>query len=298
MLTYTTADLSTVETVATYSGGAWRIPVHLAHAKAHAPNGKQPADLYLGTSCGALVAVMAAQGKLNELVEMIRAIDDRSAWNGNAGYSRLTLSGRSIWTAQPLLEQITKHVRASDLIAPVGFGVVCRETGQHHVVVFGPDSRDEDLRRVCWASSLMAGVFEPTKLDLGDGPKLYSDGGHRYMIPLPELADLPALKTVHVSVTRPTSSKRRPMSRVDSLPEAVLWALDMAMHNSLTASMAYLRGIRKQAEVIMSEPDELIGGMLQADRGVMRKREIEGAKGYAKRYTLGTERGKHAPRKR
>jgi predicted acylesterase/phospholipase RssA len=266
----TLAPIDAVERVATYSGSGFKAGLFSEHV--FRTSGSW--GLTLGTSGGALAALASSMGCLEEFRELSLGYSDQASWNGVKGYSSLAILGGSLWSLKPLRRKLEGLVEKYPLRHPVGVGVVCIETGRHHVLLMGADTPHATIVDAVLASAAIAVVFPAIKATwLNDVPQHFADGGHQHYIPVLTRKDIPALRQVHAVFARPL--RPLPKDHKPGILNAARWLLDQATVATMRRDMARLRSLPAAVSVFAPAPDVAIGHTLQADADTQQVRALE-----------------------
>lgn len=249
--------------------GAVQVPI-LEHLIEH----ERLPDCIYGTSVGAINGVLAAANDIETLKLIWTSLDDKSWFFGVNGIMSFSIWHRKgIYSLGPLARKLRRHVSLKNLLTVFGAGIVTREDGEYRVLRSDKMFEDHELRLAVLASSAMAGIHEPYRVQIGKDRLIGSDGGHRHVIPVP-----PSGVTEVVAIlTAPVNERVQPTSAVDGLKDAVLWGMEVALDNARYRDILDLRALASTGvRVRVYFPRERFGSMFDADSATIRQRFLLG----------------------
>ena len=122
---------------------------------------------------------------------------------------------------------------------------------------------DKELRQAVLASSAIAGLMEPYRVNINGIIKTMSDGGHRHVLPLPPEG------ATHIDAVCcfPIREKPRTYDQINSIYESARWLIDMQMEANQLADIEHLKHLAHDgAKVTVYAPAQQVGGLLDADK--------------------------------
>jgi predicted patatin/cPLA2 family phospholipase len=252
--------------------GAFQIPIIIDLIS------KNDYDLILGISVGSINGILAACNNITAMESFWAAIDDDFSLNGIKGFLRpALLEGKGkgkegLFSLEPIREKLEVTVHLKDIIINYGCGAVKRETKTYHTFYSSSMKTDKELYAAIIASSAIAGLMVPEKITKGSNRGIWSDGGHRHTIPLPDsLTDIKQLDIVSCIPAETQVCK----AKVDDIGEGFSWLLDSLMESNLLTELELLKNstIKK---IRFYSPRENLGSLLNASQKKLQWRIDEG----------------------
>lgn len=239
-----------------FSGGFVKGAAHLAITKVLLEKGFKP-NLYVGTSIGAVVAVLLAFcDDIEEAIFLYKSFAASHIWPQMLSVNVLTKSG--IFEAEKLVYDIAKYAgfhnaTFDDLKKPVFVTATDINTGRQ--IVFGKREKVEG-RRIKIVDALEAAVsvpviFEPKKMVANNRTLALCDGGVIETCPIVAAAKIPGVKRILAIDLgyRPSTPLRQAQCRSGSLWESDYSnknLIDVFLHYvDLTGSFSQLKGALK-----------------------------------------------------
>ena len=179
-----------------FSGGFSKGAAHLAIAKAFIEKGYEP-DLYVGTSVGAVAAVLLAFCKdTDEAIELYKSFAKNHIWPQMLAVDVFSKGG--IFTAEILVRDMARHVGIEDvtfddLRKPVYITASDINTGRQ--IVFGPRGKMKVIDALEAAISLPM-IFKPKKMLIDNKIHALCDGGMVENCPITAAAKIPGVKKI------------------------------------------------------------------------------------------------------
>jgi hypothetical protein len=263
------------------SGGGFKGAVQLATMRALRQGGLP--DAIYGVSVGSINGALAAQDDLDVAERIWGELDDGSPIDGIRGFlSPAVHRWRGILSLGPMRRQANKLIAVPKLQTRYGCGIVIRDPAPEQAPYVQPEfgrgahpeaSGGLAIQEAIEASSAVAGVMEPVDTTWAGRPALLADGGHQHVFPvLPSGTPLDGLE-VHAIGCSAIAGPVRRRDQVDGLLDAVVWAMERAMHAAYLGDIARLHAYaRGGARVSLYLPYRSTGGMLQADRATIEDR--------------------------
>ncbi|MFA5097857.1 MAG: patatin-like phospholipase family protein [Candidatus Margulisiibacteriota bacterium] len=179
-----------------FSGGFSKGAAHLAIAKVFIEKGFEP-DIYVGTSVGAVAAVLLAFCKdADEAIELYKSFVKKYIWPQMLAVDVFSKGG--IFTAEILARDMARHAGIEDatfddLKKPVYITASDINTGRQ--IVFGPRGKMKLIDALEAAISLPM-IFKPKKLLINNKVHALCDGGMVENCPITAAAKIPGVKRI------------------------------------------------------------------------------------------------------
>lgn len=178
------------------SGGFSKGAAHLAIAKVFIEKGFEP-DLYVGTSVGAVAAVLLAFCKdADEAIKLYKSFVKKYIWPQMIAVDVFSKGG--IFTAEILARDIALHAGIEDatfddLKKPVYITASDINTGRQ--IVFGPKGKMKLVDALEAAISLPM-IFKPKRMTINNKIHALCDGGMVENCPITAAAKIPGVKRI------------------------------------------------------------------------------------------------------
>lgn len=279
------------------AGGGWRGGVQYWVIR-HLVDNFDYAAIY-GVSVGSVNGVMAAMGKMEELLEFWQAIDGlkgflRTRWLYAIGWvlgivNLLKKLGVRIiggfYSMEPLKEKLTDYVHLEELKTPFVAGVISFNSGKYYNLDSRDVEKDHRLVNTILGSACMAPYMQPPlmQLERGGERELAWDGGGKNIFPIPfeEIAAARAegkKVVIHAVGCTPMDRVEQVSSRdVDDPLEMSLRAVEIMLDEIFDGDFTQMReAVGPEGEVLYWLPSFDTGATFDADKATIQARLAEG----------------------
>jgi len=179
-----------------FSGGFSKGAAHLAIAKAFIEKGYEP-DLYVGTSVGAVAAVLLASRKdADEAIELYKSFARNHIWPRMLAVDVFSKGG--VFTAEVLARDMARHAGIEDatfddLKKPVY--ITASDINSGRQVVFGPRGKMR-LTEALEAAVSLPMIFKPKRMLIDNKVHALCDGGMTENCPITAAARIAGVKRI------------------------------------------------------------------------------------------------------